>query len=75
MLHAVSCAVVHIVALFALAQITHASAGTDTVVHILLQVRLPTDRETGELKGIAFVEFGSSEAKVCFFTVLLLRTV
>ena len=27
-------------------------------------VRLPTDRETGELKGIAFVQFGSAEGKV-----------
>ncbi len=27
-------------------------------------VRLPTDRETGDLKGIGFVEFGSQEAKV-----------
>jgi hypothetical protein len=28
------------------------------------QVRLPTDRETGELKGIAFVEFADSDGKV-----------
>jgi len=28
-------------------------------------VRLPTDRESGELKGIGFIEFGSVEAKVC----------
>lgn len=27
-------------------------------------VRLPTDRETGALKGIAFIEFGSPEGKV-----------
>ncbi len=27
-------------------------------------VRLPTDRESGELKGIAFVQFGSPEGKV-----------
>lgn len=30
----------------------------------LNQVRLPTDRETGELKGIAFIEFADAEAKV-----------
>lgn len=28
------------------------------------QVRLPMDRETGELKGIGFIEFGTNEAKV-----------
>lgn len=28
-------------------------------------VRLPSDRETGELKGIAFVEFATNAAKVC----------
>lgn len=28
------------------------------------QVRLPMDRETGELKGIGFIEFGTVEAKV-----------
>lgn len=28
------------------------------------QVRLPTDRETGELKGIGFIEFENQEAKV-----------
>ncbi len=27
-------------------------------------VRLPTDRETGALKGIAFIEFASAEGKV-----------
>ena len=27
-------------------------------------VRLPTDRETGELKGIGFIEFATAEAKV-----------
>ena len=27
-------------------------------------VRLPTDRESGELKGIGFIEFGSVDAKV-----------
>lgn len=27
-------------------------------------VRLPTDRETGDLKGIGFIEFGSQDAKV-----------
>ncbi len=30
----------------------------------LNQVRLPTDRETGELKGIAFIEFADADAKV-----------
>ncbi len=29
----------------------------------LNQVRLPTDRETGELKGIAFIEFADTDAK------------
>lgn len=28
------------------------------------QVRLPSDRETGELKGIAFIEFATTDAKV-----------
>ncbi len=28
-------------------------------------VRLPTDRETGALKGIAFIEFASPDGKVC----------
>ena len=28
-------------------------------------VRLPTDRETGALKGIAFIEFATPEGKVC----------
>ncbi len=28
------------------------------------QVRLPMDRESGELKGIGFIEFGTAEAKV-----------
>lgn len=28
-------------------------------------VRLPSDRETGDLKGIAFVEFATNDAKVC----------
>lgn len=27
-------------------------------------VRLPTDRESGELKGIGFIEFATTEAKV-----------
>lgn len=27
-------------------------------------IRLPTDRETGELKGIGFIEFATAEAKV-----------
>lgn len=27
-------------------------------------VRLPTDRESGELKGIGFIEFATAEAKV-----------
>ena len=27
-------------------------------------VRLPTDRETGSLKGFGFIEFASNEAKV-----------
>ena len=29
-------------------------------------VRLPTDRETGALKGIAFIEFASPDGKVCY---------
>jgi hypothetical protein len=29
-------------------------------------VRLPTDRETGALKGIAFIEFASPDGKVGF---------
>ncbi len=33
-------------------------------------VRLPTDRESGELKGIGFIEFGSVEAKVCTAVLL-----
>mgnify|MGYP001811084347 CR=1 FL=1 len=41
-------------------QLTEAFAAAGTVVN----VRLPTDRETGELKGIGFIEFDSSEAKV-----------
>lgn len=28
-------------------------------------VRLPSDRESGELKGIGFIEFATTEAKVC----------
>lgn len=28
-------------------------------------VRLPTDRESGELKGIGFVQFTTAEGKVC----------
>ena len=28
------------------------------------QVRLPMDRETGELKGIGFIEFSTAEGKV-----------
>jgi hypothetical protein len=31
----------------------------------VVNVRLPTDRETGELKGIGFIEFDSTDAKVC----------
>ena len=34
-------------------------------------VRLPTDRESGELKGIGFIEFGDSDAKVNFFSRFL----
>lgn len=30
----------------------------------VVHVRLPTDRETGELKGFGFVEFSSEDAKV-----------
>lgn len=28
-------------------------------------VRLPSDRESGELKGIGFIEFATTDAKVC----------
>lgn len=31
----------------------------------VVQVRIPTDRATGEVKGFAFVEFASAEAKDC----------
>lgn len=41
-------------------QLTEAFGTYGTVVN----VRLPTDRESGELKGIGFVEFESTEAKV-----------
>lgn len=41
-------------------QLTEAFGAAGTVVN----VRLPTDRETGELKGIGFVEFDSADAKV-----------
>ena len=33
-------------------------------------VRLPTDRETGALKGIAFIEFASPDGKVCRFCMV-----
>ena len=33
------------------------------------QVRLPTDRDTGELKGIGFIEFENQEAKVHFSVI------
>lgn len=42
-------------------QLTEAFGAAGTVVN----VRLPTDRETGELKGIGFIEFETAEAKVC----------
>lgn len=29
----------------------------------VVNIRLPSDRESGELKGIAYIEFGSAEAK------------
>lgn len=61
-----------------------ASIGEDAVRSALEQafgecgdvsaVRLPSDRNTGELKGIAFVQFASAEAKVGFATVLTERT-
>lgn len=41
-------------------QLTDAFGAAGTVVN----VRLPTDRESGELKGIGFVEFDSADAKV-----------
>lgn len=41
-------------------QLTEAFGQCGTVVN----VRLPTDRESGELKGIGFVEFETTEAKV-----------
>ena len=30
----------------------------------MTQVRLPTDRDTGDLKGIGFVQFASANEKV-----------
>ena len=36
----------------------------------VVSVRLPMDRETGELKGIGFVEFESTEIKVRGLVVL-----
>lgn len=33
-------------------------------VGAVVSVRLPTDRDTGELKGIGFIEFESTDAKV-----------
>ena len=42
-------------------QLTEAFAECGTVNN----VRLPSDRESGELKGIGFIEFGSVDAKVC----------
>lgn len=41
-------------------QLTEAFGAAGTVVSI----RLPTDRESGELKGIGFVEFEDTTAKV-----------
>jgi nucleolin len=29
----------------------------------VVNIRLPSDRESGELKGIAYIEFGSADAK------------
>ena len=33
----------------------------------IASVRLPTDRETQELKGIAFIQFAAPEGKVSFY--------
>lgn len=33
----------------------------------IASVRLPTDRETQELKGIAFIQFATPEGKVCLY--------
>lgn len=33
----------------------------------IASVRLPTDRETQELKGIAFIQFAAPEGKVCLW--------
>ena len=48
-------------------QLTEAFAECGTVNN----VRLPSDRESGELKGIGFIEFGSVDAKVCLSSSFL----
>lgn len=31
----------------------------------VVNIRLPTDRDSGEMKGIGFIEFADAKAKVC----------
>lgn len=46
-------------------QLTEAFAACGEVSN----VRLPSDRESGELKGIGFIEFATTEAKVSSFVL------